>query len=471
MKSILKITAAFALSLGVSSVAYAQQNLRTAYFLDGYTYNYKLNPSFAPESGFFAIPAIGNFGAGLESNMSLSNFLYPVGDGHMVTFMHPSISDSQFLDRLDDVSRTDMSVNETLLAFGFRTSNAFHTVDLSLKGESSYLLPKDLFAFVKSGSSQATAWNIGGLGARVNARLELAYGYSRPVTDWMRIGARVKLLAGLARADLNVDKMDLSLDSKEWTVSSHGTSSLSGLLTVGTLPDQDNVLDYDSIEMPDDINAVVGNVFSSLGAAIDLGASFDFLEYFTASVSVLDLGFINWNGTTSAVMPEGTWSFKGFNEISFVEEDNFDEQFDTMMEDLEEMLRLEKTDDASKQSHMLGATLHAGIEARMPFYERLTFGILGTQRFDGSYSWTEGRVSANLAPTDWFSLAASYAASTFGHSAGGALNIHLPGICIYAGLDSFLPLLEVTPQYIPIKSMNTNLTLGLTLTFGRNNNR
>ena len=103
----------------------------------------------------------------------------------------------------------------------------------------------------------------------------------------------------------------------------------------------------------------------------------------------------------------------------------------------------------------------------MPFYERLTFGLLGTQRVNGIYSWTEGRLSANLAPTNWFSLAGSYAVSNFGNSVGGVANIHLPGLNIYAGLDSFLPLMNVTPQYIPIDSMNTNLTFGMTLTFGK----
>ena len=41
----------------ISSIsAFGQQNLRTAYFLDGYTYNYKMNPAMAPERAFFAMP-------------------------------------------------------------------------------------------------------------------------------------------------------------------------------------------------------------------------------------------------------------------------------------------------------------------------------------------------------------------------------------------------------------------------------
>ena len=54
MKRIFTIALAFVLSAGAAVSVYAQQNnLRTAYFLDGYTYNYKLNPALAPERGFF----------------------------------------------------------------------------------------------------------------------------------------------------------------------------------------------------------------------------------------------------------------------------------------------------------------------------------------------------------------------------------------------------------------------------------
>jgi hypothetical protein len=74
-------------------------------------------------------------------------------------------------------------------------------------------------------------------------------------------------------------------------------------------------------------------------------------------------------------------------------------------------------------------------------------------------------------PSSWFSLSASGALSNYGKSAGGAVNIHLPGFNLYAGVDSYLPLLNVTPQYIPIDSFNTNVTLGLAITFGKANGR
>ena len=68
---------------------------------------------------------------------------------------------------------------------------------------------------------------------------------------------------------------------------------------------------------------------------------------------------------------------------------------------------------------------------------------------------------------NFFSLAASYAISDFGSSLGGVVNIHLPGLNIYAGVDSYKPLLNVTPQFIPIDSINTNVVLGANISFGK----
>ena len=73
----------------------------------------------------------------------------------------------------------------------------------------------------------------------------------------------------------------------------------------------------------------------------------------------------------------------------------------------------------------------------------------------------------NLALLKFFSLAGSCAYSNYGGSLGGVVNIHLPGLNLYAGVDSYSPLLNVTPQYVPIGNLNTNLVLGLNLSFGK----
>ena len=166
-----------ALTLSVS--AFAQQNLRTAYFLDGYTYAYKFNPAFQGERGFLAIPVIGKTGVGVESSLALSSFLYPTADGKLTTFMNPSVASTDFLGSLKEYNRTNISFDAPVFALGFFTGEMYHTLDVSIKTDARVGLPKSLFSFMKESTSTADNWDIYNVGARADARIELAYGVSR----------------------------------------------------------------------------------------------------------------------------------------------------------------------------------------------------------------------------------------------------------------------------------------------------
>lgn len=455
------------IALLLSSVSLmAQQDLRTAYFLDGYTYSYKMNPAISPERGFFAMPFLGNLGLGLESNLGVSTFLFPTSNGQLTTFLNNSVSSEEFMKGLRKSNKLNVNLNTDILAFGFRTGKAYHTVNLGLKADSRAMLPKALFSFIKDGGSNGVnSWDISGIGVRTDARMELAYGYSRPILDWIHVGGRVKILMGLAREDVRIDRLNLAMSEDGWKASASGHAELSAPVTVGTVSGSKEI-DYSSIDFPEDIQEFLK---PSLGFALDLGATFDFLDYFTASIAVNDLGFISWNNTTTAEMPEGTWSFDGFGNVTTDpdSEDTIGDQLGSVGDELLDILKVEKTGEKLKKTHPLAATVHVGFEARMPFYERLSFGFLGTQRIDGKHSWTEGRISANVAPVNFFSAAASFAVSNFGPSVGAVVNLHLPGFGLYVGMDSFLPMMNVSPQYIPVGKLNTNLSFGINFSFGK----
>ena len=59
----------------------------------------------------------------------------------------------------------------------------------------------------------------------------------------------------------------------------------------------------------------------------------------------------------------------------------------------------------------------------------------------------------------------SGAVSEFGGSIGGIVNFVFPGINLFVGVDSFM--VKVSPQFIPVEKFNTNLALGLNITFGK----
>ena len=446
------------------SIVSAQQNLRSGYFLDGYIYKYKMNPAMAPERGFFAMPLLGNLSMAAETNLGISTFLYPTESGTLTTFLSPRVSNEEFMSKISNNNKLNMNVDMSLLALGFRTGNMFHTIDLSVRADGGANVPGDFFEFMKVGGSLGkTSWDISNIGLNASARAELAYGLSRSFGDALRVGARAKLLLGLLNLDVSMDKVLLEMGADKWSVETNGNMMVSAPFTF-------NTRDNGAIDLLtfDDSHVIERLMDPSIGFALDLGATYDFLDYFTASFSVLDLGFMSWKHTMTAAPRENGVYFEGFDLNEFSE---IDDQLNEMMSDLAGAFSFWPNESGITKTSSLSATLNAGIEARMPFYERLSFGMLYTQKIHGAYSWSEARFAANLAPTNWFSMTTNYAVSNFGHSWGGALNLHLPGFGIFVGLDSFAPLFNVTPQFIPIDSMNTNLAFGINFAFGKYHGR
>lgn len=446
--------------------AWAQQNLRTAYFLDGYTYRYKMNPAIQGERGFLSFPALGKVGVGVETNLGLSTFLYPSADGTLKTFLHPDVTNKEFLDKMKYGNLIMANVDLPVLALGFRTGKAYHTLDLSLRADVDANLTKDLFSFIKAGSSEGTtSWNLSDFGARGQAHAELAYGLSYRIGERVSIGARAKVLMGLAKADIAMDNMNLTMSGEEWAVSAKGSATLAGPVDIGT--DQDGAIDFSSIALKDEEELIAYFDDPAMGFAVDFGFSADLLDWLTLSASVTDLGKVGWKNVMTASTPQTSWSFAGFDNLSLDEETSLSQELEHIAGGLSDAINIRKDGYVEKTTSPLSATAYLGVEARLPFYKRLTVGALGTHHMAGEYSWSEARMSVNWALLRIFALSGSYAFSTIGNSMGAAVNIHLPGLTLYAGVDSFLPLMNVTPSYIPIDALNTNVSVGLNIAFGK----
>lgn len=443
-----------------SLAASAQQNnTRTGYFLDNYTYGYRLNPAFSPEKNFVAIPVLGNISLGADSDVALSNFLYPTENGKLALFIDDSMSEQTFLGSLKDDNQLNTNLNLTLLAAGFRTGRLYHTIDVSMKATQNATLPKSLFAFIKTGTANGdTSWLIENVGLGVDAFGEIAYGVSTDIGESLHIGARLKLLMGMGHVDMNIDKLDISMTEEHWTATTVGNLDASGPFVFDS--SSESTVDLTSFVLDMENMNTAG-----FGFGLDLGASYDFLDYFTASVSLLDLGFMSWKNMTQASSTgASSYYFDGFGTISGG--DDIKPQLEDMKDDILGLVQLEKV-GVGNETKGLSATLHAGLEAKMPFYDKLSFGLLGTHRFNGEYSWTEGRLAANVTPIKSIGIAASYAISNFGSSLGGIVNFTLPGFNFFVGMDSFIPLFNISPQGIPVDNMNTSLALGFNITFGK----
>ena len=137
-------------------------------------------------------------------------------------------------------------------------------------------------------------------------------------------------------------------------------------------------------------------------------------------------------------------------------------EIDRIRDKFSALYELEDMGDQGSRSTMLATTFNIGAEYTVPLYRRLSFGLLNTTRIYGDYSWTDFRLSANVAPVKCFDASVNVAAGTFGVGFGWLINLHVPGFNLFAGMDHTVT--KVAKQFVPLSS-NASFNFGLNFPF------
>ena len=202
---------------------------------------------------------------------------------------------------------------------------------------------------------------------------------------------------------------------------------------------------------------------NGFGMAFDLGATYDWQD-FRFSAAVLDLGFIAFsnthhastNGTRTVDTDAYIFSANGSADNSF------ENEWDRLQDNFEELYQLTDNGNTGTRARALGATLNLGAEYTLPYYRKLRFGLLNSTRIQGRYTWTEFRLSANVAPVKCFSADANFAVGTYGCAFGWLLNFNTTGFNRFLGMDHTLG--KVAKQFVPLNS-NASVNLGINFPF------
>mgnify|MGYP002623760175 CR=1 FL=1 len=443
------------------------QELNSAYFTKDYKFRHDMNPAFGNDNGYFAMPILGNLNAGVRGNLNVDAFIFdnPLGNGYSkTTFMNPEIPVDKALAGFNKGKNILLEdLNLTVLSLGFKAFGGYNTMSVNVKERAGLSLPYDLFAFMKNVGNKT--YQFDDMALRAQAYGEVAFGHSRNIGDKLRIGAKVKIAvgAGYGNIDLKDVKVDMT-NTDQWTVSGNAK----GELSVGGLELKSERKDYEAKSGSYDyVNDADFDSFklSGFGFLFDLGAIYKVTDDITVSAAITDLGTIRWDNTHLLQTAVESFTFNGFQNVSVNEDrdDNtLEKQLDRYGDDLADFAHLKDMGDQGARSVGVGATARLGVEYTLPTYKALSFGALGTRRFNGPMSWTEGRVSANYAPFNWLDGGVNFAASTFTTSVGWVLNIHPKAINIYVGMDHLVG--KTSKQFVPLTS-NANLSLGMSITW------
>jgi len=454
--------------MAITTTTITAQELNSAYFIQDYKYRHVLNPAFDNEQSYISIPMLGNLNVKMQGNFGIGDMLFenPQTGNYDRTFMHPEISYDDAMAGFNEKNRIAADIGLTLLSIGFKAFGGYNTIEAREKTSINLQLPYQLFDFAKNTENKNYQFNKIGMNAMAFA--ELALGHSRQINKDLRVGAKMKFLFGIGRADLVIEDMQAKLDDDQWLVSTgkaHGEINMKGIVIPNKTDEYENGTQYQHADLGNiDIN---GGGIGGVGIGFDIGAEYRIMEGLKISAAVIDLGFIKWNQDILLTQLSNTFAFDGFHDIAVREASapegaTIGEQFDEYSDQLSDFISLRNMGDQGSKNTSLAATANLGIEYQLPMYQQLTFGLLAQHHFNGDYAWSEGRISANWNPLKWLNGGMNLAFNSYCTSVGWIINIHPKSFNFFIGMDHILA--KTTKQFIPLSS-NGNIATGINITF------
>lgn len=455
--------------VGVCGSALAQ-GLNSAYYTGDYKFRNEMNPAFGNDQSYVSMPALGNLNVSLHGNFGyqdviLNNPMFGTTPGakKMTTFMNPYISAGDALKGLSTGNnRVVGDVGLTILSAGFKGFGGYNTISLSSKTNFGVSLPYELFEFAKNTGNKT--YDIGDINAHAQSYVELAFGHSRDINEKLRVGAKVKLLFGAGRGDIQLKDMKADLaPNDKWTVTGTAQAdvSLKGFkYEMEEKEYKQKPGTYQYVNSADVDCAGLGG----FGLAFDLGGVYKINDDWTVNAALLDLGFISWSDNAQAVNATDKFEFNGFHDVSVTSErgTTIDDKLDSYGDQLADFANLKDNGSQGGRTTGIGATINLGATYNLPVYRKMTFGFLSSTRINGAYTWTEGRLSANWTPLKWIDGGVSFAVNSFTASMGWVLNIHPKGYNFFIGMDHLLG--KTSKEFIPLSS-NASVSLGMNFTW------
>lgn len=446
------------------------QGLNSAYYTENYNFRHDLNPAYGNDDSYVSIPALGNITVSTHGNFGYQDIVYDnprygqSGQKKMTTFMNPYISVDQALSGFNTGNnRVSGDVSIAILSAGFKAFGGYNTIELNSKTNFGVALPYELFELAKNTGNKT--YDIGDVNAHAQSYAELAFGHSRQINDKLRVGAKVKLLFGLGRADVEMKnvKADLS-GTDQWKVTADAEANVS-VKGFEYISEQEQ---YDSregtYEHINDVD-VDGTGLNGFGMALDLGAVYKINQDWTVNAAVLDLGFLSWSENHRATIASNEFTFNGFHDFDVKGgegKETFDDKWDYYKDQLADFANLKDTGEKSSRTTGIGATINVGATYNLPVYRKMTFGVLSSTRLNGAYTWTEGRLSANWEPLNWLDGGVSLAVNSFTTSMGWVINVHPKGFTFHIGMDHLLG--KTSKEFIPLSS-NASFNVGMSVTW------
>lgn len=444
------------------------QYLRTSYFMEGASTRIQMNPGLQPTRGYLNLPLIGNFNIAANTNsLGINDIIDITKDGN--DFLH----NNTLYNSLQQDNRVNMNLNANILSFGWFRGKNFWSFNAGLRMDVGAQINKDMFRMmrnmngfdIESVAGQQEKYKMGNQSINMNAYAEIGLGLSRRITEKLTVGARAKVLLGLARTEVNIEQFDLDLDipevpntgnmtqeelmnyefnEEDWYGKGYSYNAKANVVT--TL--KGGGMTFDDNNMINGFNLDANSLgIAGTGFGVDLGASYSIFKNLTVSAAVLDLGVMKWNkSNTTIAKVEG-------QENVIIDANNYEQYIGGDLLSLERFDFKKEEEADYKSSTKLSTTVLLAAEYGL-MNNKLSVGAIYSSRFVQPKTQTELTFLATLRPSNALNLALSYSPILSG---GKSFGLALKLGPLFAGTDY---------MYFGSNSKTVNAFVGFSLPLG-----
>lgn len=440
--------------------------------------NHLLNPALRPGNKvYIGLPVFSGINININNNfINFSDVIIKGQTDSLLSFLHPAYDADKFLAKIKNKNSIEPEFTVPLFGLGFSAGkDLYFFLDINERFEGNIVLPGDIIRLGLKGNEQfvGSEINLSAFRGDIKYYREAGFGFSKNFTNKLRIGAKGKLLFGIASASIDNRSLGLTVnDDYSHTLNADLMVNFSAPLSVSMTADNkiDNFTFDDS--RFDNRSGIVDFLTNTgnIGFGFDLGATYDISDKFIVSASVTDIGFIKWKTDLTNLQAESSFEFSGLNMVNVINGTmSFDSLANEMLDSLKNSFIVSDTKNPFTTYLPYGITFGG----RYNLTKNFSVGLLSYSRIIGKQIREALTLSANVNLGNTLSASFAYTAANHRYDNLGV------GLALRAGFFQFYTIVDRIPVIwnkiiteggdnfpVPVSWNMINARLGFNLVFG-----
>lgn len=472
-----KIKYILTLILVINITSVSGQNSQLMYYMN-IPQNHLMNPALRPTNTvYIGLPAIS--GINLNTNNNFVNFsdIFIKGQpkDSIISFLHPGYNVDNFLAKIKERNFMETESTIQLLGIGFSIGkDGYVFLDINDRFDGNIVIPGDLFKLALKGNEAfaGSRIDLSSLRADMKYYREIGLGYSRNITDRLRVGIKGKLLFGIASAAINNKSLGITVnDDYSHVFDANLDINVSGPVNVY----MDSKHNIDSVSFDNNrfkTSSGIRDFISgkkNTGLGLDIGATYDLSDKIILSASITDLGFIRWNKDITRLSTNNQFTFDGLDVVDFLNgSKTIDEISKNMVDSLKNAFVLTKSKAAFTTYLPFGISLGGSYNITSKF----SLGLLSYSRVISKQLREAITLSANINLGNALSASIGYTAANRQYDNLGAALSFRAGIAQFYLVSDRIPVVwdkiknNNSTVILPANWNTFNIRLGMNLVFG-----